>query len=89
MTKEDNTFDSGKKYLGIYTFLIKLWFPTIEFSALFVDSVIKDQSTFPHKKYIVKLSISERNSRENTTVNTHIIKIGFKIVQNIPSTDRR
>ena len=44
---EDSTLDIGKIYFGIYTFVIKEEFPTIEDNPILVASVKKLKNTIP------------------------------------------
>ena len=87
LIKQDNTLDKQNKYLGIYTFLIREAFHTMEFIPWVVASVLKLKIICPIKTYTGKFSISILNILEKTTDNTIIINSGFKTVHSIPKKE--
>jgi hypothetical protein len=88
LTPEESTLDTGKIYFGIYTFVIKDAFPTIDIKPMLVASEKKLKKTIPVNRYTGKLTILDLNRVEKTTYCTNIDNSGFKKLQNTPRTDR-
>jgi len=63
---EDKTLDTGKMYLGIYTFVIRDALPTMDIRPILVASEKKLKKTIPINKYTAKYGISDLNNVEKT-----------------------
>jgi hypothetical protein len=78
---EEITLESGKIYLGIYTFLISGPALRIEFIDNEVASAKKLKIICPAKRYTGKFGISNLKILEKTAIKTAIIKSGFNRLQ--------